>query len=483
MLCKTCQYRLWNLTARRCPECGTPFRPSEFEFAPGSVQFCCPHCDQAYYGLGERGHLVPRAFTRTRCGRPIDMDDTVLRPAEGLDESQTQVTRVPWLEVESLGFARRYLRTVGLALVSPLKLGLALRPDSPAGMAWGFASVNVVAASAVAMAPLVLLPALMGGGGASMCFGGAVSVLIFALGGLVALAVWGLMTHALLRLGPRPAGGLGRTYQALCYSSGANVVSAAPCLGLYIGWLWWVISAIMTVKEAQRVGTGRAIVAVAAPPVLAVTALVAFIVGVNIWAVRTAAGTFGGGIAQTQFILPQLLSARQTGAWPRHAAQLVASGRLSARFFAEDWASGRARSMPVADVTLDALDSLDPPQALDVAGSAADALPPGTVAHRLGDFVFTYHGVDPGADGGLWVVVHWPAPEVPGPAPMGGAVAVGCADGTSLTIPAAGFPAALDAQNRLRERFGLAPLPHPEKVTHASPAVASQPSGEPETSE
>lgn len=62
MRCKKCDYRLWNLPSRVCPECGQPFRPSEFEFPVNSVQFRCPHCNQSYYGTGEKGHLVPIEF-------------------------------------------------------------------------------------------------------------------------------------------------------------------------------------------------------------------------------------------------------------------------------------------------------------------------------------------------------------------------------------------------------------------------------------
>ncbi len=73
MRCKTCGYRLWNLTEQRCPECATPFRPSEFEFVPNSVQFCCPHCGQAYYGTGPQGHLEPASFVCAKCGNAIQM--------------------------------------------------------------------------------------------------------------------------------------------------------------------------------------------------------------------------------------------------------------------------------------------------------------------------------------------------------------------------------------------------------------------------
>ena len=63
MRCQNCNYTLWNLTTRECPECGTPFLPSAQDFQPNSVRFCCPGCDQDYYGTSPRGHLVPSAFS------------------------------------------------------------------------------------------------------------------------------------------------------------------------------------------------------------------------------------------------------------------------------------------------------------------------------------------------------------------------------------------------------------------------------------
>ena len=80
MQCKSCEYPLWNLKARQCPECGTPFTPSEFEFVINSVRYCCPHCNQAYYGTSEKGHLVPSEFDCVTCGRHLTMDEMVLLP-------------------------------------------------------------------------------------------------------------------------------------------------------------------------------------------------------------------------------------------------------------------------------------------------------------------------------------------------------------------------------------------------------------------
>src|SRR5688572_3956647 len=118
MRCKTCDYPLWNLKARQCPECGRAFVPSEFEFVLNSVRFCCQHCDQAYYGTGPRGELVPADFVCVACGQRTRMDDMVLRPAQGVEEKQTQVLKMPWLERAQRGRISAWFSTLGMAMAS-----------------------------------------------------------------------------------------------------------------------------------------------------------------------------------------------------------------------------------------------------------------------------------------------------------------------------------------------------------------------------
>ena len=89
MRCESCDYPLWNIASRSCPECGAEFRPSDFEFVPHTVRFCCPHCDHPYFGTDERGHVVPRAFACLQCGEAIDVDEMVLRPVPGVAEAHT----------------------------------------------------------------------------------------------------------------------------------------------------------------------------------------------------------------------------------------------------------------------------------------------------------------------------------------------------------------------------------------------------------
>ena len=97
MRCRNCDYPLWNLKARECPECGASFRPSEFEFVAQSVRFCCPHCDQEYFGTDERGHLRPVEFNCTKCATRVEMDAMVLRPADTQNDSSTKLGEVPWI--------------------------------------------------------------------------------------------------------------------------------------------------------------------------------------------------------------------------------------------------------------------------------------------------------------------------------------------------------------------------------------------------
>jgi hypothetical protein len=104
---------------------------------------------------------------------------------------------------------------------------------------------------------------------------------------------------------------------------------------------------------------------------------------------------------------------------------------------------------------------------------AIKALPPGTVAHRLGDFVLVYHGIDfEDADPGLWLVIRSPDPGQNPPPQAEDRVAVGRADGTVIEFRVKNLAQELARQNALRASQGLPPLPDPVAITHLAPAVA-----------
>jgi predicted RNA-binding Zn-ribbon protein involved in translation (DUF1610 family) len=490
MRCKNCDYRLWNLTERRCPECGTPFRPSDYEFVPNSVQFCCPHCGQSYYGTGAKGHLVPAAFACVKCGRNVHMDEMVLLPTEGVHEQQTNVYRIPWLERRERGLVKAWLATVGAALVSPMRLMRGLPADGAAGPARWFARLTLLVTAVGAAGPLAAFPLIAGLGRGPAAMGGVVASVLLLVGMYVALVLgtflWSLLAHGLLLLTGATAGPRARTSQAIYYSTGANIFTAVPCLGMYIGWIWWVVSATLMVKEAQRVHGGRAALAVVTPPIV----LFVTVIALYIWFVVSVVSSIGttGTLAtqpswamgpsrsETRAVLSKLLRfARERDArGPRHASELVAAGYLDAGDFVGLSSFTTTAQVPVGGATLERLGELEPAAANRLAQGAAQALPPGTTAHRLGDYVFTYHGMDlTKADPQLWVVIGTPEPNAATPQLPSTRIACGQADGTVCEIGLPEWEARLADQNSLRQRLGLPALRDPRGVTHARPDWAA----------
>jgi hypothetical protein len=512
MRCKTCDYPLWNLSARLCPECGTPFKPSDYEFTLNAVRFCCPHCNQAYYGTGPRGHLVPRSFACVTCARPVDMDEMVLLPAEGVSDEQTESIRQPWLE---RGTRRKpipaWFATIGHALTRPGQLLQATPPTSGLGQATLFLLSTL---GAIALASGVMFGATMGCMGAMMvgagggrptpgAFVGWQSVGI-ALGvAAFALVAWLVMTglvcvvaHGLLRLTGGCAHGLGRTWQALCYSSGANVVSLVPCLGGYIGWIWWAVSASVALKDAQRVHGGRAALAVLAVPLLACAAVVGLYGYIVYSAVSSAPGAFGASFSGQARM--GTLAAAMTAATPQptHPAQLLADSAVSLSDLYDitdpNWFTRASSDTLGGKPVIQFGTGSGAPTGAAAAKAAIAALPSDAIAYRVGDTVFTNPGIDPTAipaghrAADLWLAIESPDPAAPprpatpiGPSPTATTITVALANGTTRTFNAALLRTELGIQNALRATVGLPPLPDPATVTQSTPALT--PDGKPPT--
>lgn len=487
MKCKTCGYRLWQLPARRCPECGAEYRPSDYEFVPNSVQFCCPHCEQPYYGTGPMGHLVPTAFNCVSCGRHIAMDEMILRPAPGVGEDQTQVCRLPWMERAKRGWFRGWLGTVRMALLSPARMMREVPPDSPGWEAYGFTFLNTMLPILVAAVPvmvMMLLVSVISSPRGVPLFIPLILVIEFAVIGLICLlgaAIWALVVHLLLRITGRTAGPLLRTQQAIYYSSGANLVTAVPCFGPYVGWIWWVVSAIFAVKEGQRVHGGRAAFAVLGLP-LGIMLLsfglfftVLSFANTMTFSSPSATVTASSSTSDTLKVTRSVIGFAQqhNGRGPQHAILLVIEGDLFASDFIDGDSNTPLNRIPLGTTTLEYFNFAKPSEQTRLARAAVAALPEGCVAHRLGDYVFTYQGMNlDNADPRLWVVVRISDPGANGgPSPQT-SIVYGLANGTAVSSPATMFPSDLKLQNLLRNKFGLPPLPDLMTVTHTQPAVS-----------
>ena len=237
-------------------------------------------------------------------------------------------------------------------------------------------------------------------------------VIIFAI-----LAIWSLVTHLVLKLLNGDNEPIRRTAQAICFSSGAGVFLAIPCFGIYgIGWLWWIVSAILMVKEGQRTGGGKATAAVLAGPVVAVVILVS---GYSLLMYRmvTRVASFpttmpAAVYAETTSMSKALRSyaAIHGGRGPAHAVELATRNYLPYSNYCLANEQTQLSDVPVGDTTLEKLSQLTPGEVAAAVSKAVAALPPGTVAYRFGDFVFTYPGINlNAANPKLWMFVEIPA--------------------------------------------------------------------------
>lgn len=505
MRCKNCDYPLWQIRGRTCPECGVPFRPSDYEFTLNAVKYCCPHCEQEYYGTGPKGELVPRMFECVRCAKTIDMDEMVLLPAEGVREEQTEGHRQPWLERGTRrGFWSAWFGTIGHALVMPGRLMKATPPESPAGKATAFFAITQLAVSIVSVAPFMIfmiLPISMGAGGGSTMsqildalLGMGIFFGVMAIAWFISLLLTTGATHGILLITGGCAHGFKRTYQALCYSSGANAVTSVPCLGAYFGWIWWLVSACIAVKEGQRVHGGRAALAVLTFPVLSLVLVIGGY-AVLMYSIVSGAGGLAGmtttaATAATQGRAAQIALAINQASGPvAHIGELMSRGSAVNAYSFMDYTDNtgggfttRMSSVPFGHTDLSAYMFSNPAEQRRQEKVAIEMMDPKTLAYRLGDTVFTHRGIDcskitTGSDAEqLWLVVAWPESWGNSPAPAQ-VIIVGTADGATTSYPPASFDAELATQNALRAKYGLEALPNPGDVTHDAPALGKSEPG------
>jgi len=262
---------------------------------------------QVYYGTSQNGHLVPRTFDCVQCGRSLDMDEMVLLPGDGVEESEAAVVRTsPWLR-GNLRIPSRWFRTVGWSYVQPTELMAGTTPDSSVLSAiWFVVLTQLIILGFGIFLPfgvLVAISAASGGPVMGTGFSGLGMTALFMMGGVVAAlvlsTVWGLLTHLTLLMTGGAAHPLPRTLTAVYMSSGTLAVQGVPCVGPYcLGYvvvIWWVISAILMVMRGQRVSGLRASLAVLWPPLLAFLTTV----GIYLYFISNAIGLAIGGPNQS----------------------------------------------------------------------------------------------------------------------------------------------------------------------------------------
>ena len=297
MQCKNCGYPLWNLSVRRCPECGTGFRLEDFDFAPGSVRFCCPHCGEAVAAAADGGEGAGGEYVCAGCHARFGSDEVMVRPSDSAGELFLQEESAAWVRGRGgRGVAGWWTMAWG-GMTGPRKLIRRVPALSSAGAAGSFAMWTIIACLGLGHVLSVLADMAVlgwfGATGSRGMYSGLWSMVMpmtaGALGHLAVewvalalfLAVWGPVTQLMLRVTGGCAFSVRRTYHGLCYSAGPLLLLAVPMPQVVFGlmgqaswwwWFagarlavvfaWWLWCAMVMVAEGQRVHGGRAAVAV-----------------------------------------------------------------------------------------------------------------------------------------------------------------------------------------------------------------------------
>ena len=250
------------------------------------MQFLCPNCDCAYPGEYIASLASPHAFTCTGCQSAIELSQMCARPAEGTDGSQAMQQEFVWSDRRQVGRWRAFWRVIGYSLGTPSRIGnTMMQKRDLRGALWFsflcllFASFNwLVFISAGILIPIYII------GQRNSVFTIVLIALAFFLGLMLALqlflVVWGLITHALIRMTGRTRRPLGHTLSATQYCAGTFIVSAIPLCGFYfslIGLVWMAVAMVSALAALHKISRWRTAFAVLAPLVVIVWVSVWFI--------------------------------------------------------------------------------------------------------------------------------------------------------------------------------------------------------------
>jgi len=287
MRCKTCDYPLFDIRERTCPECGGAFKPSDFDFNQSAVKFCCPHCAQDYYGMDARGHLVPPEFDCVRCGTHVHMDDMVMQPTAGIKDEETQQATVPWLDPRRRSTFKRFFATLGWGMAKPTDLARALSTPTSTWRAMLFA-LSVGLSCTLFVLPFFLVT-LSGRSTYNMLTDMAIAIGVLfgvATGGIaIMIVVWAAVAQLILRV-TGPTRGMGYTLRAIAYTSAPCVLLAVPCIGVYatpLSIFWWGLALTLVLRRLHGTSWVRAIAAAWCVPLVALAGVVWAIVMLVSW--------------------------------------------------------------------------------------------------------------------------------------------------------------------------------------------------------
>ncbi len=295
MHCKLCNYPLWNLTSRHCPECGQGFELADYTFAPGSVVFACPLCAHEHRGTSPSGHMEIARFECNGCHQLIAAADMAVCPVApptdrtdggepgagaawgaglgGTRAAGPVIEMNPWLGDAPL--LQRWARTALYSITAPIRLISATPTLASPLPALRYAAMSLVAFWLVMIVVTMLYTVgftsvfVPGGGPPPMGFDadmlGFVAVMysVYLVLTLAVCLLWSLVTHKLLAMSGPVSGPYRTTIQCFGYAAAGFGISMLACL-YYAGFLLWGVIAAVMIWRVHRTTPLRAAVCVGA---------------------------------------------------------------------------------------------------------------------------------------------------------------------------------------------------------------------------
>ena len=214
------------------------------------------------------------------------------RPAEGTDGSQAMQQEFVWSDRRRVGRWRAFWRVIGYSLGTPSRIGNTMTQKRDLRGALWFSFLCLISTS-LNWILIFLVGFLMtfftGSRGPSplasaTMFTTVLGVLAFSgavvLGQQLFFLVWGLITHALIRINGRSHHALGHTLSATQYCAGTFIICAVPICGFYfslISLVWMAVAMVSALAALHKISRWRTAFAVLAPLVVIVWVSVWFI--------------------------------------------------------------------------------------------------------------------------------------------------------------------------------------------------------------
>ena len=214
------------------------------------------------------------------------------RPVDGMTSSQAMQQEFVWSDRRSVGRWRAFWRVIGYSLGTPSRIGntMTQKRDLRGALWFSFLCLISTTLNLILFFLIGFLMAIFGGSRSPAPFASAakfatvLGVLAFSvvvvLGQQLLFIVWGLITHALIRITGRSHHALGHTLSATQYCAGTFIICAVPICGFYfslISLVWMAVAMVSALAALHKISRWRTAFAVLAPLVVIVSVSVWFI--------------------------------------------------------------------------------------------------------------------------------------------------------------------------------------------------------------